>query len=384
MTAPRFTATTQAAASAEPVRVMVCDDSAVIRGLITRALEAESDIKVATSVANGQQAVNSLRRTDVDVIVLDIEMPEMDGLTALPLLLEQNPAVKVVMASTLTTRGAEVTLKAMQLGAADYVAKPSSTRDISGPTSFKSELIEKVRALGQQAKRHSRARPFSAAAGARPRTATSPIAPTAPAPAARVTTRPAATRAPEVIAIASSTGGPQALFQVIGALGPGLRQPILITQHMPATFTAILADHISRQCKVACAEAKNGEPVVNGRVYLAPGDYHMLVVSEGTTRKIRLTQDPPVNFCRPAADPMLASLAKVYGRGVLALVLTGMGQDGRDGCKAVVDAGGSVMAQDEATSVVWGMPGAVATAGLASQVLAVTEIGPAALRLAQR
>ena len=194
-----------------------------------------------------------------------------------------------------------------------------------------------------------------------------------PTPAAR----------PDVIAIGSSTGGPQALFQVVAQLR-GLAQPVLITQHMPATFTTILAQHIQRQCEVVCAEAKDGEPVVGGRVYIAPGDNHMLVVNRGAGPHISLTKDPPENFCRPAVDPMLRSIVAHYGRKVLAVVLTGMGQDGMRGCGVVAEAGGLVVAQDEASSVVWGMPGAVATAGHANAVLPVGEIGAHVRQLASR
>ncbi|NBC96167.1 MAG: chemotaxis response regulator protein-glutamate methylesterase, partial [Deinococcus-Thermus bacterium] len=182
----------------------------------------------------------------------------------------------------------------------------------------------------------------------------------------------------------SSTGGPQALFDVVGHLA-GVGLPILITQHMPATFTTILAEHLSRQCKVAASEAVDGEDLVAGRVYIAPGDWHMTVQrGTGGGPAIKLKQTPPENFCRPAVDPMLRSLVDLYGRDVLAIILTGMGHDGLAGCRQVVEAGGAVIAQDEASSVVWGMPGAVATAGLASAVLPVGEIGPSIRKTALR
>ncbi|MFN8723655.1 MAG: chemotaxis response regulator protein-glutamate methylesterase [Rhodospirillales bacterium] len=376
--------TRPAATAADPIRVMIVDDSAVIRGLVTRSLEGDPSIRVVASVGDGKMAINALQRQPVDVIVLDIEMPVMDGLTAIPELLAVDPSVKIIMSSTLTARGAEVSLKAMQLGAADYVPKPTSTREISGGDEFKRALTEKVRVLGSVARAGGGRRASTPLA---PRTPAATAAPRAPTPTGdrivRLRAMPTPTARPDVIAIGSSTGGPQALFQVVAQLR-GLAQPILITQHMPATFTTILAEHIQRQCEVICAEGKDGEPVVGGRVYIAPGDNHMLVVNRGAGPQISLTKDPPENFCRPAVDPMLRSIVANYGRKVLAVVLTGMGQDGMRGCGVVAEAGGLVVAQDEASSVVWGMPGAVATAGHANAVLPVGEIGSHVRQLASR
>lgn len=372
-------ATTAAGTAEDPHRVMVVDDSAVIRGLLTRAIEGDPELRVVASVGDGQMAVNALGRQAVDVIVLDIEMPVMDGLSAIPKLLAVDPHVKIVMASTLTVRGAEVSMKAMQLGAADYIPKPTSTREISGADVFRRELVQKVKALAQSARRAgTRARP-----GLRPDRPLPPPLPVARRPAAPVTLRPMPVGLlPDIVAIGSSTGGPQALFEVLGHLRGGIRQPVLITQHMPATFTTILAEHISRQCGIPCAEAKDGEPLVGGRVYLAPGDWHMVLAQRGAGAVVAVNQDPPENFCRPAVDPMMRSIVKVFGRRVLAVILTGMGQDGMRGCQEVAGAGGLVLAQDEATSVVWGMPGAAANAGVCNQVLPLKEIGPTIRRLA--
>jgi two-component system, chemotaxis family, protein-glutamate methylesterase/glutaminase len=374
------------ATATDPIRVMIVDDSAVIRGLVTRSLEGDPTIRVIASVGDGRMAVNALQRQPVDVIVLDIEMPVMDGLTAIPELLAVDPSVKIIMSSTLTARGAEVSLKAMQLGAADYVPKPTTTREISGGEDFKRTLTEKVKVLGAAARSGGVGRRAGASAVA-PRAPTAAFAQRAPTPTGERTFKlrpmPAAPTRPDVIAIGSSTGGPQALFQVVGHLR-GLSQPILITQHMPATFTTILAEHIQRQCGVVCAEAKDGEPVAGGRVYIAPGDNHLIVVSRGGVPHLTLSKDPPENFCRPAVDPMLRSIVAHWGRKVLAVVLTGMGQDGMRGCGVVAEAGGLVVAQDEASSVVWGMPGAVATAGHANAVLPVGEIGAHVRQLASR
>ena len=371
--------------SADPYRVMVVDDSAVIRGLLTRALEGDPEIRVVASVGDGQMAVNSLQRNAVDVIVLDVEMPVMDGLTAIPKLLAVAPSVKIIMASTLTIRNADISMRALQAGAADYIPKPSTSREISGADVFKSELVSKVKALGANARRlGSRTRPEvrtqvlppPVSAGYRPRSE----------PAGPPTLRPAPHQQvrPDLIAIGSSTGGPQALFEVLSHLKGAVTQPILITQHMPATFTTILAEHISRQCGLACSEAKDGEAILENRTYVAPGDYHMLVVNRGGANVISLTKDPPENFCRPAVDPMLRSIVRAYGRKVLTVILTGMGQDGMKGCQDVAAAGGVVVGQDEASSVVWGMPGAVATAGLCNAILPLKEIGPYIRKFASR
>ncbi len=365
------TATTGTNKDSDPIRVMVVDDSAVVRGLISRMIEAEKDMTVSASVGNGQIAVSTFARTEIDIIVLDIEMPVMDGLTALPKLLEVDREVKVIMASTLTVRNAEISIRALDRGAADYVPKPSSSRELSGGMDFQRELIEKVRSLGSIRREVRRAKgpskPGARAAVAAPILKKAPVA---------IKLRPMPDFRPDVLAIGSSTGGPQALLSVLKGIGPNPRIPIFITQHMPATFTAVLADHISRSTGLACAEAKDGETVVPGRIFLAPGNFHMIVERKGTQVVVRLNDGPPENYCRPAVDPMLRSIAKVYGSRTLVTILTGMGADGLKGGKEVTAAGGAVIAQDEATSVVWGMPGAVATEGLCSAVLPISHVAP--------
>ena len=360
----------------ESTRVMVVDDSAVIRGLIVRALTSEPDIEVAASVADGLQAINTLKHNLVDVIVLDIEMPNMDGLTALPQLLAIAPAVKIIMASTLTQRNAEISLKALSAGAADYLPKPQA-RELTGPSDFHRDLVDKVRGLGTAARRAgSRRRQEADAAGATAGAEQS-IKP-AIVPTRNFKLNKTSAVKPRIIAIGSSTGGPQALLELMRHFARGIAQPIVITQHMPPTFTTLLADHVSRHCGLTAVEAKNGMVLEGGRAYIAPGNYHMTIMPNGERHAIQLNQDPPENYCRPAVDPMMRSLAKNFGPAVLAIILTGMGQDGLEGCRAVVQAGGTLIAQDEATSVVWGMPGAVALAGLCSAVLPLAEIGPRA------
>jgi len=354
-----------------PVRVMVVDDSMVIRGLLTRSLETDPGIKVVASAGNGKAAVDAIGKNDVDVVVLDIEMPVMDGMTALPQLIAVRPYVQVIMASTLTLKGASISMKAMSMGAADYVPKPTSTSQINGAEDFKSDLIAKVKSWGAVARRRRGSAPTGGIAAT----------PATPAPRklygnAEVKLRPAGTAKPECLVIGSSTGGPQALFKVFQMLGPISHLPVFLTQHMPATFTTILAEHIAQASGTPAAEAKDGEPVTNGRIYVAPGDFHMVVAVENGRKVVRINKNPPENFCRPAVDPMLRSIAKVYANKVLFCMLTGMGQDGLKGAQDLVTIGGTVIAQDEPTSVVWGMPGAVSTAGLCSAVLPLSDIGP--------
>ncbi len=377
-------------------RVMVVDDSAVVRGLVTRFIEQDPDMQVVASVGNGQRALDQLARANPEVVVLDVEMPVMDGLTALPKLLAAQKGLQVIMSSTLTKENADVTVRALKAGAADYVTKPSN-RGLVTEADFQEQLRTKVKAMGEAARRSAGGPPPSgrADAGAAPpgaRPQDRPVGREAGASAPQgermplttpVTLRRLPTLPPQVVAIGSSTGGPQALFEVLTNLGR-IAQPILITQHMPATFTALLADHIARQTKLPCREAQDGDEVAGGHAYVAPGGYHMIVCREQGSVRIRLSEAPPENFCRPSVDPMLRSLAEVYGGRVLAVILTGMGHDGLKGCEAVVRAGGNVVAQDEPSSVVWGMPGAAAKAGLCSAVLPLGEIAPQLRKLTMR
>ncbi|MBV8870434.1 MAG: chemotaxis response regulator protein-glutamate methylesterase [Acetobacteraceae bacterium] len=342
-------------AGSDAVRVMVCDDSVVMRAALARALESDPAVRVVARVADGKQALAEAQRQPIDVVVLDIEMPVMDGLTALPLLLRAVPRLRVLMASTLTTRGAEVTLQALRLGAADYVAKPSAIAGQSAEL-FQRELLDKVRALAPRRPRPVNARPASHAAPATPRPA--PVAP------------------PRLLAVGSSTGGPQALLALFGALGRAVPVPVVLTQHMPAAFTPILAQHITRAGGLPCAEAADGEALLPGRIYLAPGDRHLLVERAAAGARARLSTAPAVNFCRPAVDPMLESAAASFEGRVLVVMLTGMGRDGLEGTRRVIEAGGAAIAQDEASSVVWGMPGAVVQAGLCHAVLPLDAIAP--------
>lgn len=353
-----------------PIRVLVVDDSHVIRGLLTRTLDSDPGIKVVASASNGKAAIDEVSKNEIDVVVLDIEMPVMDGMTALPQLIAARPGLQVIMASTLTLKGASISMKAISRGAVDYVPKPTSTGEINSAEGFKRDLISKVKNWG--------------AAGRRRKPGSGPTTPIQPGSALKrlysagpikLRDMPALFR-PDCLAIGSSTGGPQALFKVFQMMGKVTNMPVFVTQHMPATFTTILAEHLAQASGMPAAEAKDKEPVTPGRIYVAPGDFHMTVTVEGGRKVMRLDKNPPENFCRPAVDPMLRSLAKAYNGKVMVMMLTGMGQDGAKGSKEIVDAGGVVAAQDEATSVVWGMPGAVTSAGLCSAVLPLSDIGP--------
>ena len=371
------------AASTDPVRVLLVDDSAVIRGFVTRALADLPDVRIIASVGDGAAAIAALKREVADIIILDIEMPVMTGLQALPELVKIAPHARIIMSSTLTSEGAEVTLRAMALGAADYVTKPTSTREQNATDDWRRDLIAKIEALGSAARRQrtSRTAPTAAQPAA---AAAAPINKSRLYDGAAVKLREPARQAPAVIAIGSSTGGPQALFQVMPHL-KGVRQPIVITQHMPKAFTTILADHISRQTGVPCLEAKTGDVLEAGRAYLAPGDYHLLFERKGEQVVTILDQGPPESFCRPAVDPMLRSLVKAYtAPKIIIAILTGMGADGQKSCEQLTASGGTVVAQDQATSVVWGMPGAVATTGLCSAVLPLGDIGPYLHKFAAR
>jgi two-component system chemotaxis response regulator CheB len=356
---------------------MVVDDSVVIRGLISRWIASEPDMVVAASLRTGLDAVNQLERVNPDVAVLDIEMPELDGISALPQLLAKKRNLIIIMASTLTRRNAEISFKALSLGASDYIPKPESTREAAAAETFHHDLIQKIRSLGAKVRR---AAPASSPALDRSRELARP----APAPVAQpqLMRRAFSMQAPRVLLIGSSTGGPQALMALVTELGPVIdRFPVLITQHMPPTFTTILAEHLARSSHRPAHEAVDGEIVKAGRIYLAPGGRHMRVVRHGADVAIALDDGPPVNFCKPAVDPLFTSAIDVWQAGVLAVVLTGMGSDGMRGGKEIVAAGGSVIAQDEASSVVWGMPGAAANAGICAAILPLNQIGSKLVRV---
>ena len=380
----------------DPVRVMIVDDAVVVRGLVSRWIDEEPGLKTVASLRTGREAIDQVARVNPDVVILDIEMPDVDGLTALPQLLEKKRDLVVIMASTLTRRNAEVSLKALSLGAADYIPKPATNREVTTSATFRRELVEKVRQLGGRRRRAPTPAPSTAPADARVRTPFSVpkepgvaartkfsvaepgrAAPAAtPAHSGDIKLRPFSSVAPRVLLIGSSTGGPQALTALVARIAPVFdRAPVLITQHMPPTFTTILAEHLARASGRNAHEAIDGEPIMPGTIYLAPGGRHMAVAKRNNQPAISLNDGPLVNFCRPAVDPLFNSAAEVWGSAILATILTGMGSDGAKGGADIVAHGGSVIAQDEATSVVWGMPGAAAQVGACEAVLPLGEIG---------
>lgn len=345
------------------IRVLIVDDSAVVRGALGRVIDAEPDMYVVTTAPNGRFALDALRQLEVDVVLLDVEMPEMDGLATLPRILADHPHVRVVMASSLTQKGAEITMQALALGAADYISKPSARTGASSLSAMSAEIVSKIRAIGGAWRGREREGK-----------GVSPAVRAATILGGTHTGAGHAEVAPRVIAIAASTGGPNALSEVLSGLGRDFPIPILVAQHMPPLFTALLAQRLARDSGRECVEARDGDVLRSGGTYVAPGDHHMLVGTHEGRPFVRLAQSPPENHCRPAADVTLRSVAAVYGPASLAVVLTGMGEDGRRGCEAIRAAGGRVVAQDEATSVVWGMPGAVVHAGLANWVLPLPDI----------
>lgn len=361
-----------------PIRVLICDDSAVVRSMLSHILRDVPRVEITAKASDGQQAVAAVQRGSIDVVVLDTEMPIMNGLEAIPHILAADRATRVLMSSSLTTKGAAVTLEALRLGASDFVPKPTAAAD-GDVVAFTAELVAKVQGLGRLA--HARR-------GGTPKSRTYAEA-KAPDPAwttaaPPVLARLASVRRPALLAIGSSTGGPTALLTLFQAIGSKLRVPVVLCQHMPASFTAQLAGHIQKVGSATCAEAVHGEPLRAGHIHLAPGDRHLTVVRAGGVTSVSLTSDPPENFCRPAVDPMLRTAAVAYPGAVLAAILTGMGQDGLAGARQVAADGGTVLAQDEETSVVWGMPGAVARARLCQAILPIEGIAARIVQLAGR
>jgi len=360
--------------SSKPVSVLLVDDSAVIRSALSRMLTQSEDIEIIGSVSNGELGVSAAARKKPDIIILDIEMPVMDGLTAIPEMRRVSPDSKIVMFSSLTEKGAQATMKALSLGAVECVAKPNSHSLQGQENHFETMLTDLVLTLGGKPAQKTVVAPSSA-----------PASDAIPAPASAAPSRtverievhvPVYTGKPAIVAIGSSTGGPQALFTTLKNF-EDFDVPVVITQHMPATFTKILAEHIQNQTPLTCHEGEEGMVLEPGHAYVAPGGRHMIFEKNDQNQSIiHLDDGPPVNFCKPAVDPMMLSLIKIYGNKILGVILTGMGCDGRDGAIELMKCGGRVVAQDKETSVVWGMPGAVAEAGACQEVLPLPEIGP--------
>jgi two-component system chemotaxis response regulator CheB len=352
-----------------PIKVMIVDDSAVARGLVSRWIEAELGLEVVARHPHGKAAVESIAASAPDIVLLDIEIPVMDGLEALPLLLKARPGVRVLIASTLTRRSAEISFRALSLGAIDYVPKPGCNRELTLSTDFRAELIRKLKGLGRRAKPAG----IAAADG---------LAPGQTPLATGVKLRPFSLVPPRILAIGSSTGGPQALAAMLPPLAGALQRiPVVIAQHMPPVFTAVLAARLRQATGLDAREAGDGEPLQPATLYVAPGDRHLEIGSAGDAPVLRLTDHPPMHFCKPAVDPLFRSVAAAFGPAALGVVLTGMGSDGAAGAHAIAEAGGSVIAQDEASSVVWGMPGAAASTGACSALLPPAAMAGAIAKL---
>jgi two-component system, chemotaxis family, protein-glutamate methylesterase/glutaminase len=334
-----------------PVRVLVVDDSVVVRRLLCEALGSIPKIEIAGSASSGEIALAKIPSLRPDIITLDIEMPGLNGIETLVRIRKQYPKLPVIMFSTLTERGASITLEALSLGASDYVTKPTNSESLADSMEYvRRDLAEKILTLSSRGKRPAMSRSL-------------------PVPA-----RSAGGQRIDVLAIGVSTGGPNALATVIPELPADLPVPVVIVQHMPPLFTRLLADRLSTHSHIPVREAEAGKNLHPGQAWIAPGDYHMVLTRKGTGVLLNLNQDAPENSCRPAVDVLFRSVAQVYGAHVLAVVLTGMGADGALGAAQIKRAGGEVFVQDEATSVVWGMPGAVVSGGLADKICPLHEI----------
>jgi len=347
------------------IRVLVVDDSVVIRRLVTHALSEDAGLEVAGFASDGAIALSRIPQINPDVITLDIEMPGMDGLETLRRVKESYPQIRVVMFSTLTERGAAVTLQALALGADDYVAKAANVGSLDrSMASLRAELIPKIKQFFLSASPAAAPRPVLVKTG-------SPASLAAAVPAIRDR---------RVVAIGVSTGGPNALSAIMPQFPGDFPLPILIVQHMPPLFTRLLAERLQTSTQLKVEEAAEGSPVVPSSVLIAPGDYHMKVRSRDGKVFTALNQAPPENSCRPAVDVLFRSVGEVYGGRVISAILTGMGQDGMRGTEVLKAQGAYVIAQDEASSVVWGMPGAVVGAGLADRVVPLDAVVPEILK----
>jgi two-component system chemotaxis response regulator CheB len=358
-------------ATGRRIRILVVDDSAVMRSLLRSVVSTDPGLEVAGTAADGESALSVIESLHPDLVLLDVEMPVMDGLVTLRKLRARGHKMPVIMCSSLTQRGAKVTIEALAFGASDYVAKPAgqSGREAAMRT-LSQDLIPKIQALTG---------PQPVPAGA-PRSLL--FASVAPLPKLQPISS-----VPVALAIGVSTGGPAALDILLPALPREFTLPVLIVQHMPELFTRLFAERLNGRCPLEVHEAVEGEPVRAGTIYIAKGNWHMELLAGarlGSPPTLHLNQGEHENHCRPAADVLFRSVAAVYGAGALAVVLTGMGSDGMLGCRAIRDHGGSVLAQDQATSTVWGMPGAVTNSGLANKVLPLNAMAPEILRLAGR
>jgi two-component system, chemotaxis family, protein-glutamate methylesterase/glutaminase len=356
----------------ERIRVLVVDDSVVIRRLVTHALEQDPLLEVVGAASNGLIALQRIPQYSPDILTLDIEMPEMDGLETLRRIRREYPQLRVIMFSTLTERGATATLEALTLGADDYVTKASNEISAPGEGSLdratmrlREELVPKIKQFFHV--------PWQSSARTPPAPACIPAAERSHLPANTLLSKRVR---PKVVVIGVSTGGPAALGEILPYLPSDFRLPVLVVQHMPPLFTRLLAERLHSTCHLRVSEAVHGDPVEQGRILIAPGGSHLKVAFGGGEFRVCLDQSPPLNSCRPAVDALFTSIGEMYGGAAIAVILTGMGQDGLRGAEILKSQGASILAQDEASSVVWGMPGAVVKAGLADRVLPLDRVVP--------
>lgn len=354
----------------ERVRVMVVDDSVVIRRLVSQALEGDPMLEVVGTASNGAIGLQRIPQLNPDVITLDIEMPDMDGLEMLRRVRREYPQLRIIMFSTLTERGGAKTLEALTLGADDYVAKVSNEGSLDrSMVRLREEMIPKIKQffrLSMEGRAAAWPKPLDL--------------PTAPSSRLYPLSSPWEKARPQVVVIGVSTGGPTALGEILPTVPADFQLPILVVQHMPPLFTRLLAERLNATCQLPVCEAYQGCVVEPGKIFIAPGDFHMKLARDGAAARVFLDQSPRQNSCRPAVDALFASTGEVYGGAVVAVILTGMGQDGLRGVEMLKAQGASVIAQDEASSVVWGMPGAVVNAGLADCVVPLNEVVSQILR----
>jgi two-component system chemotaxis response regulator CheB len=345
------------------IQIMIVDDSVVVRKALTTVLSTDPDLAIAGWASNGRLALAKLQTLRPDIILLDIEMPEMNGLETIPEIRKILPHTPIIMFSTLTERGAEATLDALALGASDYVAKPSNQNMAATAEAIHRDLVPKIKALCHFPAAHQK-----------PGSGSSPSAALPKKPEVRLHTASVHSSLLKIIAIGVSTGGPDALAKLLPSFPANFPLPVVIAQHMPAVFTTLLAKRLGTKCALPVCEAQPGDLLRPSCIWIAPGDYHMVVQEEDRHMRIATHQGPRENFCRPSVDVLFRSVAARFGASALGVILTGMGQDGLKGCEALSVAGASVIVQDEASSVVWGMPGFVARAGLAEKILPLDQI----------
>lgn len=348
------------------IRVLVVDDAVVIRKMVSDVIASDPLLELAGTAANGKIALAKIPQINPDLVTLDVEMPEMNGLDTVSAIRKIYPKLPIIMFSTLTQRGAETTIEALARGANDYVTKPANVGSVTEAIqSLREQLLPKIKLFCQ------------GVVSPTPSVVKPQIQLNQPS-VAKVT--PSIPSKVQIVAIGVSTGGPNALAVVLPQIPKDFSVPIVIVQHMPPLFTKLLAERLSSQSQIQVVEANQGDIVRPGMAYIAPGNYHMVLYRSGTNVIIGLNQGPPENSCRPAVDVTFRSVVDLYGSGTLGIILTGMGQDGLRGCEKIRAAHGQIITQDEQTSVVWGMPGFVTRAGLADKVLPLSDIASEIIR----